>query len=154
MASSDDTFSQVIDIGVEEEEESFYAPDDDVLTLLQPTSPPTISSAKNIPKPPPLPCITYQRFQASTRKTSSLSRLVPKEAVENWDKLFKEGFGADTYVETDNKSHFPAHSSVLVSFINWSLSSFPGLTDQYYKVLSSAGCSLTSYGETFESIEG
>jgi hypothetical protein len=42
-------------------------------------------------------------------------RLVPKEALETWDKLFKEGSGADTYVETDNKSHFPAHSSVLAA---------------------------------------
>lgn len=114
MASSDDTFSRVFDRGVEEEE-PFYAPDDDVLTLLRPTSPPTMSSTKNIPKPPPLPCITYQRFQACKRKPSSLSCLVPKEAVQTWDKLFKEGFGADTIVEIDNKSWFPAHSSVLVS---------------------------------------
>lgn len=108
---SDDAFSQVFDIGGEE---SFYAPADDVSALLQSTSPQTMSSTENIPKPP-LPCMTYQRFQASTRKPSNLSCLVPKEAVETWDKLFKEGFGADTYVDTDNKSHFPAHSSVLVS---------------------------------------
>lgn len=109
MASSNDAFLRVLDIRFEEE--SFYAPDDDddvVLTLLHPT--------KNIPEPPPLPCITYQRFRATTRPApSSLSRLVPREAVETWDKLFKEGFGADTYVITDNKSWFPAHSSVLVS---------------------------------------
>ncbi|XP_010485204.1 PREDICTED: BTB/POZ and TAZ domain-containing protein 3-like [Camelina sativa] len=111
MACSDGTFTRVFAIGVQGEE-SFYAPRDDVFTLLQPTSPPTMSSTKNIPKPPPLP----HRFQASTRTPSSLSHLlVPKEAVETWDKLFKEGFGADTYVEIDNKSRFPAHSSVLAA---------------------------------------
>ncbi|CAA7018352.1 unnamed protein product [Microthlaspi erraticum] len=67
----------------------------------------------NIPKPPPLPRITYQRFQAYRRKPSSSSRLVPKETVETWEKLFKEGIGAEAYVVTDNYSHFPAHSCVL-----------------------------------------
>ncbi|EOA40597.1 hypothetical protein CARUB_v10009329mg [Capsella rubella] len=113
MASSDDTFSRVFNFGVEK---SLYAPDDDdVFTLLHPTSPPMMSSTKNIPKPPPLPRISYQRFQASRRASSSLSRLVPNEAVETWDKLFKEGFGADIFVETDDNSQFPAHSSVLTA---------------------------------------
>ncbi|CAH2038822.1 unnamed protein product [Thlaspi arvense] len=109
----DDTFSQVFHIG---DKEYYYAPADDELALFHSTTtPPTIPSTKNIPEPPPLPCITYQRFQASRRKPSSSSRLVPKEAVETWDKLFKEGIGADTYVETDNKSHFPAHTSILAA---------------------------------------
>ncbi|KAL1223077.1 BTB/POZ and TAZ domain-containing protein 3 [Cardamine amara subsp. amara] len=112
-AHSDNTFSREFDTGAED---SFYAPDDDdALALLRPSSQPTMSSTKNIPKPPPLPLITYQRNQAFRRKPSRLSRLVPKEAVETWDKLFKEGVGADTYVETDNKSQFPAHSSVLAA---------------------------------------
>ncbi|VVA90109.1 unnamed protein product [Arabis nemorensis] len=98
-----------------EGEEYFDVPADNVLALLESTSPQTVSSTMNIPKPPPLPCITYQRFEASTRKPSNLSHLVPKEAVETWDKLFKEGIGADTYVETDNKSRLPAHSSVLAA---------------------------------------
>ncbi|XP_010475281.1 PREDICTED: BTB/POZ and TAZ domain-containing protein 3 [Camelina sativa] len=110
MACSDGTFTRVFDIGVEGEE-SFYAPGDDIFT-----QPLTMSITKNIPKPPPLPCFTFQRFQASRRTPSSLSRLVvPKEAVETWDKLFKEGFGSDTYVEIDNKSRFLAHSSVLAA---------------------------------------
>ncbi|ESQ36350.1 hypothetical protein EUTSA_v10007799mg [Eutrema salsugineum] len=98
----DDTFSQADDGDVD-------------LALFQSNAPTTMSSTKNIPKPPPLPCITYQRFQASRRKPSSLSCLVPKEAVETWDKLFTEAIGADTYVEVDNKAHFPAHSSVLAA---------------------------------------
>lgn len=69
----------------------------------------------NIPKPPPLPRITYKRFHASSAKPSSSSRLVPKETVDTWEKLFKEGIGADAFVVTDNYSHFPAHSCVLVS---------------------------------------
>ncbi|CAH8354451.1 unnamed protein product [Eruca vesicaria subsp. sativa] len=102
----DDTFPQVNDMG---EEGDFQAPANANLALLQ-------SSAKNTPKPPPLPCLTYHRFHASTRKPlSSSSRLVPKETVETWDKLFQEGIGADTYVEVDNKSHFLAHSCVLAA---------------------------------------
>lgn len=104
----DETFSQVFDMG---EEESFHAPA---------TPPPAMSSTKNIPKPPPLPCVTYHRLQAYGSRpscSSSSSRLVPKETVGTWDKLFKQGTGADTYVEVDNKSHFLAHSCVLVSFL-------------------------------------
>lgn len=72
--------------------------------------------AKNIPKPPPLPRVTYRGLQASRSKpSSSSSRLVPQETVETWDKLFKQGTGADTYVEVDDKSHFLAHSYILVS---------------------------------------
>ncbi|XP_013605589.1 PREDICTED: BTB/POZ and TAZ domain-containing protein 3-like [Brassica oleracea var. oleracea] len=72
--------------------------------------------AKNIPKPPPLPRVTYRGLQASRSKpSSSSSRLVPRETVETWDKLFKQGTGADTYVEVDNKSHFLAHSYILAA---------------------------------------
>lgn len=89
-----------------EGEKPFDAPANNVLALLESTLPQIMSSTMNILKPPPLPCMTYHRFQASTRKPSYLSRLVPKEAVETWDKLFKEGIGADSYVETDNKSRY------------------------------------------------
>lgn len=69
--------------------------------------------AKNIPKPPPLPRVTYQASR--NKPSSSSSRLVPQETIETWDKLFKEGTGADTYVEVDNKSHFLAHSYILAA---------------------------------------
>ncbi|CAA7026498.1 unnamed protein product [Microthlaspi erraticum] len=69
----------------------------------------------NIPKPPPLPRITYRRFQASSTNPSSSSRLVPKETVETWERLFKEGIGADAFIVTDNYNHFPAHSCVLAA---------------------------------------
>ncbi|KAL0797400.1 hypothetical protein Bca101_052574 [Brassica carinata] len=98
----DETFSQLLDMG---EEESFHAPA---------TPPPAMSSTKNIPKPPPLPCVTYKAY-GSRPSCSSSSRLVPKETVGTWDKLFKQGTGADTYVEVDNKSHFLAHSCVLAA---------------------------------------
>ncbi|KAL0865451.1 hypothetical protein Bca101_044569 [Brassica carinata] len=74
------------------------------------------SSTKNIPKPPPLPRVTYQRsLQASSRtKPWSSSRcLVPKETVETWDKVFREGIGADTTVQTEDNYHLLAHSSIL-----------------------------------------
>ncbi|CAN8295435.1 unnamed protein product [Cochlearia groenlandica] len=78
------------------------------------TTQPTMSSTKNIPKPPPLPSMSSKRFQSSIKKQPlSSSRLVPKETVETWDKIFKIGIGADTWVDTDSKARFPAHSCVL-----------------------------------------
>ncbi|KAJ0236103.1 BTB/POZ and TAZ domain-containing protein 3 [Hirschfeldia incana] len=103
------------------EEGSFHAPADADSALFQSTTPPpAMPSTKNIPRPPPLPCLTYyQRLQAHGSRpsisSSSPSRLVPKETVETWDKLFKQGTGADTYVEVDNTSRFLAHSYILAA---------------------------------------
>ncbi|CAH8309017.1 unnamed protein product [Eruca vesicaria subsp. sativa] len=72
------------------------------------------TSTKNIPKPPPLPRVTYQRFQASsTRKPSGSSRLVPKEAVETWDKVLQQALGADTVIQTEGNFRLSAHSTFL-----------------------------------------
>ncbi|XP_018447262.2 BTB/POZ and TAZ domain-containing protein 3 isoform X1 [Raphanus sativus] len=106
----DDTFSK---------EGSSHAPADDANSALFQSTPPAMSSTKNVPQPPPLPCVTYHRLRAHGSRpsscSSSSSRLVPKETVETWDKLFKQGTGADTYVEVDNTSHFLAHSCILAA---------------------------------------
>ncbi|KAH0905720.1 hypothetical protein HID58_037547 [Brassica napus] len=78
----------------------------------------TMSSTKmNIPKPPPLPLprITYQRPQASSTRnpSSSSSRLVPKESVATWEKVFIDGTGGDTNVHTEDNFYLLAHSSIL-----------------------------------------
>lgn len=44
---------------------------------------------------------------------------VPKETKDTWDKLFKEQYGSDVYIITEDKSYIQAHSSVLVSY--WTL---------------------------------
>ncbi|KAL0812582.1 hypothetical protein Bca101_069025 [Brassica carinata] len=72
------------------------------------------STKMNIPKPPPLPRVTYQRLQASkTKPSSSSSRLVPKETVATWDKVFRDGTGGDTNVQTEDNYYLLAHSSIL-----------------------------------------
>ncbi|KAG5375606.1 hypothetical protein IGI04_040202 [Brassica rapa subsp. trilocularis] len=75
------------------------------------------STKMNIPKPPPLPLprITYQRPQASSTRnpSSSSSRLVPKESVATWEKVFIDGTGGDTNVHTEDNFYLLAHSSIL-----------------------------------------
>ncbi|XP_010522237.1 PREDICTED: BTB/POZ and TAZ domain-containing protein 3 isoform X2 [Tarenaya hassleriana] len=112
LSSHGDSFTRVFDIGLEEEEEGFTASPGDLPFRESSTS--AVSSNKNIPKPPPLPRLTYKRCQPS-RNLSGLSRFVPRETVETWDKLFREGIGADVYVVTDGDSRIPAHSSVLAA---------------------------------------
>lgn len=64
-----------------------------------------------IPVPPPLP--------SKISKRSNLNRglaecyFVPKETKDMWDKLFKEGYGADVYIITEEKEIIAAHSIVL-----------------------------------------
>lgn len=63
---------------------------------------------QNIPKPPPLPRKKSNRGLAACRS-------VPKETRDLWEKLFREGYGADVHIMTDNGSSIAAHQSVLVS---------------------------------------
>ena len=107
---------RIVYVPYERLEESFYiyASADDELIIFHSTE--TMSSTKmNIPKPPPLPRVTYQRLQASkTKPSSSSSRLVPKETVATWDKVFRDGTGGDTNVQTEDNYYLLAHSSILV----------------------------------------
>lgn len=108
--------------------------------------------AKNIPKPPPLPRVTYQASRS--KPSSSSSRLVPQETVETWDKLFKQGTGADTYVEVDNKSHFLAHSYILVSIKSHFISYKRSNTLREGCIASYVGCSFTCNATASKPIEG
>uniref|UniRef100_A0A1D1YW41 BTB/POZ and TAZ domain-containing protein 3 n=1 Tax=Anthurium amnicola TaxID=1678845 RepID=A0A1D1YW41_9ARAE len=65
----------------------------------------------NIPKPPPLPGVSHVRNNFP-RNLSSYS-YVPKEIKNSWDRLFKEGYGADVHFLTDEKEIILAHSCVL-----------------------------------------
>ncbi|XP_022761464.1 BTB/POZ and TAZ domain-containing protein 3-like [Durio zibethinus] len=65
----------------------------------------------NIPKPPPLPGKMCTR--AKYLKTPLECSFVPKETKDIWDKLFKEGYGADVCIITEDKSCVVAHSNIL-----------------------------------------
>ncbi|KAK5841289.1 BTB/POZ and TAZ domain-containing 3 -like protein [Gossypium arboreum] len=65
----------------------------------------------NIPKPPPLPSKIVTRNKHP--KWPPESSFAPKETKDMWDKLFKDGNGADLCIFTEDKSCIFAHSSVL-----------------------------------------
>ncbi|KAL6976116.1 hypothetical protein U1Q18_024908 [Sarracenia purpurea var. burkii] len=64
-----------------------------------------------IPEPPPLRGKICMRNNLPRRLTECCC--VPKETKDNWDKLFKEGYGADVYIITEEKAIISAHSGVL-----------------------------------------
>ncbi|XP_024024603.1 BTB/POZ and TAZ domain-containing protein 3 [Morus notabilis] len=103
-SSSGYSFSGSLDIRLEEANSA------DILPVLEaPTS--SVSYNCNIPKPPPLP----NKIITRTKYVNRLSDFcpVPKETVDTWDKLFKEGHGADVYVITEDDLFIPSHSSIL-----------------------------------------
>ncbi|XP_059304810.1 BTB/POZ and TAZ domain-containing protein 3-like [Lycium ferocissimum] len=65
----------------------------------------------NIPKPPPVPGKIRSRA-ASSRQLANYD-CVPKETIDTWDKLFKEGYGADVHIITEDGSFIPAHYPLL-----------------------------------------
>ncbi|XP_062090135.1 BTB/POZ and TAZ domain-containing protein 3 [Humulus lupulus] len=89
------------------------------------SSTPTTSYNYTIPHPPPLippppPPPPNKTSITTTHVNNNYSCCsVPKETLETWDKLFKEGQGADVYVisthdhEGSSSSYVLAHSSVL-----------------------------------------
>ncbi|KAK9947293.1 hypothetical protein M0R45_002924 [Rubus argutus] len=97
-----DSFCGSFNIHMEEENPA------DILPVLEdPTS--SVSYSHNIPKPPPaVPGKTY-----TGNKTIKRSCSVPKETIDTWDKLFKQGYGADVYILDEGRSYIPAHLSVL-----------------------------------------
>ncbi|XP_004287161.1 PREDICTED: BTB/POZ and TAZ domain-containing protein 3 [Fragaria vesca subsp. vesca] len=84
-------------------------PADIIPVLEDPTS--SVSYSHTIPKPPPVPINAYAGNKYIKRLSGSCS--VPKETIDTWDKLFKEGCGADAYIITEGNSCIPAHLSVL-----------------------------------------
>ncbi|KAK3011195.1 hypothetical protein RJ639_011557, partial [Escallonia herrerae] len=69
-----------------------------------------VSHSSDIPKPPPL-------SGKIRRKSNSVKLLgccyIPEETKNTWDKLFREGYGADVCIITEDGAIIPAHFSVL-----------------------------------------
>ncbi|XP_059277507.1 BTB/POZ and TAZ domain-containing protein 3-like isoform X2 [Lycium ferocissimum] len=83
----------------------------DTLNFLEdPRSP--AYNACNIPEPPHPPsgkiCL-----RSITHRGRGKSGRVPKETRDTWDKLFKDGYGADVHIITDDGSFIPAHYTLL-----------------------------------------
>ncbi|XP_002975208.2 BTB/POZ and TAZ domain-containing protein 3 [Selaginella moellendorffii] len=80
------------------------------------TSSTTSSSA---PPPPPLPSWNVRRAKLSASSSSSRAStggvLVPREIVDNWDKLFCEGLHTDVCIVTEDGGMTAAHSFVLAA---------------------------------------
>ncbi|KAH9726778.1 BTB/POZ and TAZ domain-containing protein 3 [Citrus sinensis] len=82
----------------------------DILHVLEvPTS--SVPYNCSIPKPPPLPIKPCTKNKYPNRFLHC--SFVPKETKDVWDKLFKEGNGADVYIITMDESCIQAHSSIL-----------------------------------------
>ncbi|GAB2265465.1 hypothetical protein Dimus_000519 [Dionaea muscipula] len=65
----------------------------------------------NGPQPPPLSGLTYSRKRYQKKLTNS--SCVPRETRDTWDKLFREGCGADLFLITESEEIIRAHCSVL-----------------------------------------
>lgn len=83
------------------------------------------SSQSSIPAPPPLPrsTIPKRRYREKTSECCCIS----KETRDLWDKLFKEGYGADVYLITEDDAMVPAHFCVLVTSMSMCQLSCPFL---------------------------
>lgn len=71
---------------------------------------PALSLQKDIPLPPPPP---GSGLSKSSRDKSSECCCVPKETRDLWDTLFKQGYGSDVCIVTEEQATIPAHFSVL-----------------------------------------
>lgn len=105
-SSNGETFCGYIDVRIEDDYSA------EILMLETPT--PSLFHHCYIPKPPPLPrkrCIRtlHLKFQKFAP--------VPHETMNAWDRLFKEGCGADVCVVSEEKSCILAHYGVLVSLL-------------------------------------
>lgn len=70
------------------------------------TPKPSAAHNCNIPPPPPLLRKFFNRLHVKCCH-------VPKETRDVWDKLFKEGFGADVRIITEDGASIAAHYSIL-----------------------------------------
>ncbi|CAI9761675.1 unnamed protein product [Fraxinus pennsylvanica] len=65
----------------------------------------------DIPKPPPLPSKVCPKMK--NHKGLADSSCVPKETKDAWDKLFKQGYGADVHIITEGGLIIAAHHVIL-----------------------------------------
>ncbi|KAL9432050.1 hypothetical protein AB3S75_027126 [Citrus x aurantiifolia] len=106
LCAAGESFCGSFNIRVEEENAA------DILHVLEvPTS--SVPYNCSIPKPPPLPIKPCTKNKYPNRFLHC--SFVPKETKDVWDKLFKEGNGADVYIITKDESCIQAHSSILLS---------------------------------------
>ncbi|KAF8402409.1 hypothetical protein HHK36_013364 [Tetracentron sinense] len=103
-SSNVDSFNDAFKLHIEEGSPADFLPALEVSTS-------SLSHNRNIPKPPPLPGATCARAHLPKRPVGSC--YVPKETKDTWDNLFKEGYGANVNILTEDKVMIPAHSSVL-----------------------------------------
>ncbi|XP_059448540.1 BTB/POZ and TAZ domain-containing protein 3 [Corylus avellana] len=103
-SSTGESFCGYLNIHLEEDNPA------EILPVLE-VSTSSVASKCNIPNPPSLPGKSCSRNKYSNRLSERSS--VPKETKDTWDKLFKEGYGSDVYIITEDKSYIQAHSSVL-----------------------------------------
>ncbi|KAL3828441.1 hypothetical protein ACJIZ3_017243 [Penstemon smallii] len=64
----------------------------------------------NVPKPPPPP---PSKSCPKTNIGIANSSCVPKETQDIWDKLFKQGYGADVHIISEDGLIIAAHQSIL-----------------------------------------
>lgn len=107
LSSTVESFGGSFNIRIEEEGSA------DSVEFLEDQTSPVCNLPLNIPEPPPLPGKIYSR--ATNPRQLANSGCVPKETKDTWDRLFKEGFGADVHVITEDGSVIPAHYALLVS---------------------------------------
>lgn len=88
----------------------------------------------NIPKPPPLPTPSYMKKYPNRLSDCCC---IPKETMDVWENLFKEGYGADVYIIAENDSYISVHSDVLVSSLNLGFYAFHYFCYQDMKIMSS-----------------
>lgn len=102
--STGESFSGSFNIAIEETSPANFLP---VLEV----SNSSVCNNSNIPKPPLLPGKTYTKTSYPKRLANCSS--VPRETKDTWDKLFKDGYGADIHIITEDGPIIPAHSCVL-----------------------------------------
>lgn len=105
LSSSRESLCGSFNVHIEEETSA-----DHILPEMEATTS-SMSYNHNIPKSPPPPNKTSLSTKHPHR--SSNFSFVPKETKDTWDRLFKEGFGADVYIITEDGDCIPAHSSIL-----------------------------------------
>lgn len=103
--SNHESFNGSFNIAIEETKPANFSPGLEVSTS-------SACNNSNIPKPPPLPCKTCTK--TSYPKRLANGSYVPAETRDIWDKLFKEGYGADVHIVTEDGPIIRAHSCVLV----------------------------------------
>ncbi|XAR71043.1 Histone acetyltransferase [Bertholletia excelsa] len=104
LSSAAESIGRSFNIGIEEGNFPLNLASTKVPTASMPPS-------NHIPEPPQLPGKIHTKNYLPRKLAECCC--VPKETRDTWDRLFKESYGADVYVITEEKAFIPAHSSIL-----------------------------------------